>query len=244
MFERRYNSGAMSGERGPTNSAPGVPIHLEEPGKRHPLFAYLRGRFVTGILVAFPLVVTLFFGRFLFGLMDRWADPISLQLFGRRVPGAGAALVVVLVFVLGVLAHNVIGRRVLNLGDRLFARIPVLRSIYVGAREVTRTFASDRTSGFRRVVLIPFPHEGVWAVAFVTAEFDETTPEGIRRSVAVFMPTTPNPTTGFFLVYPVATVRPTDLTVEEAFRIVISGGLVTTGKAKLFSRQAPPQEKT
>jgi uncharacterized membrane protein len=233
----------MSEEGIPTNSSPGVPLRLEEPGKRHPVLAYLRSRFVTGILVAFPLVVTLFFGRFLFGLMDRWADPISLHLFGRRVPGVGAALVVVLVFVLGVLAHNVIGRRVLNLGDRLFARIPVLRSIYVGAREVTRAFASDRTRGFRRVVLIPFPHEGVWAVAFATAEFDETTPEGIRRTVAVFMPTTPNPTTGFFLVYPVASVRPTDFTVEEALRMVISAGLVTTGKAKLFPPQAPPQEE-
>jgi uncharacterized membrane protein len=233
----------MSEEQLSTKSSTGVPIRAVEPGKRHSLLGFLRSRFITGILVAFPLAITLFFGRFLFGLMDRWADPISIRLFEHRVPGMGAALVVVLIFVLGVLAHNVIGRRMLNKGDKLFARIPFLRSIYVGAREVTRAFGSSRTRSFRRVVLIPFPHDGVWAVAFATAEFDETTPQGTRRVVAVFMPTTPNPTTGFFLVYPLASIRPTDLTVEEALRMVISGGLVTAGRTKLFPRAASPSEE-
>ncbi len=232
----------MSEEHLQTKSSTGVPIRLAEPGKRHDILGFLRSRFITGILVAFPLVVTLFFGRFLFGLMDRWADPISIRLFGHRMPGMGAALMVVVIFALGVIAHNVIGRRLLSKGDKLFARIPVLRSIYIGAREVTRAFASNRTRSFRRVVLVPFPSDGIWAVAFVTAEFNETTPEGTRRMIAVFMPTTPNPTTGFFLVYPVASVRPTDLTIEEALRMVISGGLVTTGQGKLFPRPAPPQE--
>lgn len=232
----------MNEEPLPTRSSTGVPIHRVEPGKKLGVFGFLRSRFITGILVAFPLVVTLFFGRFLFGLMDRWADPISIRLFKHRMPGMGTALVVVLIFALGVIAHNVIGRRLLSKGDKLFAHIPVLRSIYMGAREVTRAFASNRTRSFRRVVLIPFPSDGVWSVAFVTAEFNERTPEGTRRVIAVFMPTTPNPTTGFFLVYPSAAVRPTDLTVEDALRMVISGGLVSTGQEKLFPRPAPPPE--
>ncbi len=232
----------MSEEQLQTKSSTGVPIHRIEPGKRQGFFGFLRSRFITGMLVAFPLVVTLFFGRFLFGLMDSWADPISNRLFGHRMPGMGAAFVVVLIFALGVVAHNVIGRRLLSKGDKLFARIPFLRSIYVGAREVTRAFASNRTRSFRRVVLVPFPSEGVWSVAFVTGEFDEPTAGGSRRAVAVFMPTTPNPTTGFFLVYPITAVRPTDLTVEEALRMVISGGLVSSGKTRLFPRQVPPQE--
>jgi uncharacterized membrane protein len=232
----------MSEEPLHTRSSTGVPIRLTEPGKHQGVVGFLRSRFVTGILVAFPLVVTLFFGRFLFALMDRWADPISIYLFKHRMPGMGAALMVVLIFTLGVVAHNVIGRRLLSKGDKLFARIPVLRSIYVGAREVTRAFASNRARSFRRVALIPFPHEGVWAVGFVTAEFSEATPEGTRRMVAVFMPTTPNPTTGFFLVYPLASIKPTDLAVEEALRMVISGGLVTTGQGKLFPRPTPPPE--
>ena len=217
----------------------GLPIRFPEPGKRHGFFGFLRSRLVTGLLVAFPLVVTIFFGRFLFGLVDRWTDPISMYLFQRRIPGVGTALFVLLIFVLGVLAHNVLGRRVLRIGDRLFARIPILRSIYLGTREVTRAFAGDRAKSFRRVVLIPFPNEGVWSIAFVTGEFDETTPEGRRHRISVFMPTTPNPTTGFFLVYPEASLRDTDLSVEEALRLVISGGLVSAAQERVFPRSSP-----
>jgi len=174
----------------------GLPIRPAEPGKKLTFFGFFRARFVTGLLVSFPLVVTLFFGRFLFDLIDRWADPISRRLFDRPVPGFGAAVFVVGVFLLGVLAHNVIGRRVLQFGERLFARIPVLRAVYTGTREVTRAFAGNRAKSFRRVVLVPFPNENVWAVAFVTTEFEEATPDGPRRVTAVFMPTTPNPTSG------------------------------------------------
>jgi uncharacterized membrane protein len=229
----------MNEQRAPVQDSMGLPIRFPEPGKRHGFLGYLRNRLVTGLLVAFPLVVTIFFGRFLFGLVDRWADPISLYLFERRIPGVGTALFVLLIFVLGVLAHNVLGRRLLRIGDRLFARIPILRSIYLGTREVTRAFAGDRTKSFRRVVLIPFPYDGVWGMAFVTGEFEETTPGGPRRLISVFMPTTPNPTTGFFLVYPEASVRTTDLTVEEALRMVISGGLVSATQDRIFPRCSP-----
>ncbi len=226
-----------------TDSGPmGLPIRAAEPGKRLTFFGFLRARFVTGLLVSFPLVVTMFFGRFLFDLIDRWADPISRRLFDRPVPGFGAAVFVVGVFLLGVLAHNVIGRRVLQFGERLFARIPVLRAVYTGTREVTRAFAGNRAKSFRRVVLVPFPNENVWAVAFVTTEFEEATPDGPRRVTAVFMPTTPNPTTGFFLVYPASAVRATDMSVEEAIRMVISGGLVSAGQGRVFPVAPPPKD--
>jgi uncharacterized membrane protein len=224
----------MDEQRTPAPDSMGLPIRFPEPGKRHGFLGFLRSRLVTGLLVAFPLVVTIFFGRFLFGLVDRWTDPISLYLFQRRIPGVGSALFVLLIFVLGVLGHNVLGRRILRIGDRIFARIPILRSIYLGTREVTRAFAGDRAKSFRRVVLIPFPNEGVWAIAFVTGEFDETTPEGPRHLISVFMPTTPNPTTGFFLVYPEDSTRPTALSVEEALRLVISGGLVSAAQDRVF----------
>jgi uncharacterized membrane protein len=234
----------MTTDEEPTTASDsmGIPIRPAEPGKKLTFFGYLRARFVTGLFVSFPLVVTLFFGRFLFDLIDRWADPISQQLFGRPVPGFGAAVFIVGVFLLGVLAHNVIGRRVLQFGERLFARIPVLRAVYTGTREVTRAFSGNRTRSFRRVVLIPFPHEGVWAVAFATTEFEESTPDGPRRQIAVFMPTTPNPTTGFFLVYPESAVRATEMTVEEAIRMVISGGLVSAGQGRVFSAAPAPKD--
>jgi uncharacterized membrane protein len=220
----------------------GLPLRSPEPGKRLTLGSFLRTRLITGLLVAFPLVVSIFFGRFLFDLLDRWADPLSVALFNRRVIGVGVTLALLIIFVLGVLAHNVIGRRVLRFGERLFARIPVLRPVYAGAREVTRAFASNRARGFRRVVLVPFPYQGVRAVAFVTGEFDEWTPEGSRRMVTVFLPTSPNPTTGFFLVYPIGALTPTDLGVEEALHMVISGGLVSAAQSRMFP--AGPMQKS
>jgi len=99
--------------------------------------------------------------------------------------------------------------------------------------------SSDLAKSFRRVVLIPFPYDGVWSIAFVTGEFEEATPDGPRRLISVFMPTTPNPTTGFFLVYPETSLRTTNLSVEEALRLVISGGLVSATQDRVFPRSSP-----
>ncbi len=210
------------------------PLVLPPPGGKTGLWAYIRSRFVTGLLVAFPLVVTIFFGRFLFNLLDRWAYPLVIRVFGRPIPGLGAAVATVLIFLLGVTAHNVLGRRLLRLAEGLLVRIPVLRPVYLGAREVSRAFSPKRAQGFRRVVLIPFPCEGAWCVAFQTGEFQVQGSQGPVPMVAVFMPTTPNPTTGFFLAYPKSAVRPTDLSVEEAVRTVISGGLAAPDLPRLF----------
>lgn len=228
-------------ERKPQNVYDSVEFPLVVPskeGKPGP-FSYIRSRLITGVLVAFPLVVTLFFGRFLFNLLDRWFYPWSMRFLGRPVPGLGAIIALLLMFLLGVAAHNVLGRRLLRFGEAVLTRIPVLRPVYLGAREVSRAFSRDRTQGFRRVVLIPFPSPGAWCLAFQTVEFVTETEEGPVPMVAVFMPTTPNPTTGFFLAYPKSAVRPTDLSVEEAVKIVISGGLAAGDLAQIFRGARP-----
>jgi uncharacterized membrane protein len=225
----------MSDERDPLNDSQFLPMATIEPDKHSTVMGFLRSRFVTGALIAFPLAVSVFFGRFIFGLLDSWSYPISKKLFGQPIPGAGAALAIIIIFTLGILGHNVIGRRFLKLGERLLARVPLLRPIYVGAREVTRAFSHDRTKGFRRVVLVPFPLEDVWVVAFLTGEFETATDEGPRRMASVFMPTTPNPTTGFYMLYPIEKVRSTAISVEEAVRMVISGGLVSPDPRRIMT---------
>lgn len=224
--------------RDPLNDSWELPL-ARPTGKRFTVGGFLRSRFLTGLVVAFPLVFTLFLGRFLFDLIDRWADPISRELFGRVVPGVGAAVFLLVIFCLGILGHNVLGRRVLKLGDRILERVPVLRPVYKGAREVTRAFGRDRTKGFRRVVLIPFPGPGVWSIGFLTGEFEAATEGGSEPMCAVFMPTTPNPTTGFYMIYPRSTVRDTTLSVEEAIRMVISGGLVASEQPRIFASARP-----
>lgn len=224
----------MDNKTGASRDSVDFPLGVPKPGEKRPLFAFLRARFVTGLLVAFPLAVTLFFGRFLFNFLDRWAYPLANRLFGRPVPGLGAAVTLLLVFLLGVAAHNVVGRRLLRGAEKLLLRIPLLRPVYLGAREVSRAFSADRAEGFRRVVLIPFPCQGAWCIAFQTAEFEVATPSGRITMITVFMPTTPNPTTGFFLAYPKTAVKVTDLSVEEAVRTVISGGLAASNLAQIF----------
>jgi uncharacterized membrane protein len=223
----------MNDTRDPLNDSWVIPT--PSPAKKRPTVGgFLRKRFITGAIVAFPIVVTVFLGRFAFDLIDRWADPISRQLFGRVVPGIGAAVFVLFIFFLGILGHNVLGRRVLRLGDRILESIPVLRPIYRGAREVTRAFGKDRTGNFRRVVLIPYPGPGVWSIGFLTGEFEDPTLSKTEKMLAVFMPTTPNPTTGFYMLFPRSAVRDTTLSVEEAIRMVISGGLVGVEPSRLF----------
>jgi uncharacterized membrane protein len=212
-------------------------IPATRPGIDRPrgIGAWFRSRMVTGLLVAFPLAVTLFFARFLFNLLDRWSYPISSYLFGRPVPGIGAALALILVFVLGMLSHSVVGRRLLRFGEKLVDRVPVVRAVYGGAREITRAFGSDSSRNFRRVVLVPYPHAEVRSIAFLTGEFDLETVTGSERVVTVFMPTTPNPTTGFYMMFPVAKVENVNLSVDEAMRLVISGGLLAPEDRRLLA---------
>ncbi len=222
----------------PSHDTIGIPLRRPNPGQKQTPMGYLRSRLITGTLVAFPVVVTLFFARFIFNLLDRWVDPIMIRLFERQFVGVGAAVAVVLVFILGMLAHNVLGRRLIRFGDRVVSRIPVISAIYTGAREVTKAFSGDRTKNFRRVVLVPFAHAEAYVAAFVTAEFDAEGPLGRERMVAVFLPTTPNPTTGFYLVYPARLVRNTSLSIEEAARMVISGGLVAPDPDRMWGKLA------
>ncbi len=212
-------------------------IPVSKPGvdRPHGIGSWFRSRLVTGLLVAFPLAVTLFFARFLFNLLDRWSYPISSYLFGRPVPGIGAALALILVFVLGMLSHSVVGRRLLRFGEKLVDRVPVVRAVYGGAREITRAFGSDSARNFRRVVMVPFPHADVRSIAFLTGEFDLETVTGPQRVVTVFMPTTPNPTTGFYMMFPVAKVENVNLSVDEAMRLVISGGLLAPEDRRLLA---------
>ena len=212
-------------------------IPVSRPGIDRPtgIGAWFRSRMVTGLLVAFPVVITLFFARFLFNLLDRWSYPISSYLFGRPVPGAGAALALILIFVLGLLSHSVVGRRLLRFGEKLVDRVPVVRAVYGGAREITRAFGSDPGRNFRRVVLVPFPHADVLSIAFLTGEFDIETVTGQQRVVTVFMPTTPNPTTGFYLLFPATSIQNVNLSVDEAMRLVISGGLLAPEARRLLA---------
>ncbi len=210
---------------------------------RHPrqrgVWAWIRWRLAVGFLVAFPLVVTLFFGRFIFELLDRWFRPISRHLFGIQIPGVGLLLSLVVLLLLGILATNVFGGRLLAVFERSIARLPLLSPIYQGARQITEAIQIRETTEFRKVVLIRFPHPGVQSVGFVTREFNRPTAFEPEPVAMVFVPTTPNPTSGFLVVVPQRDLETLDIDVEEGIKLVISGGLLTPAVLIDHSLHAP-----
>jgi uncharacterized membrane protein len=202
------------------------------PSKRR-IGRWVRRRFAVGVLVAFPLVVTLFFARFIFGLLDRWFLPISERVFGVRVPGIGFVLFLIVLFGLGIAATNILGGRVLEIIERRIARVPLLSPVYQSARQITEAIQIRGNTDFRKVVLLDFPRTGLRSLGFVTREFAEPTAFCEQPSALVFVPTTPNPTTGFLVALPQRDLDVLDISVDQGVKLLISGGLLT-----------PPQMRT
>ncbi|MCU0304755.1 MAG: DUF502 domain-containing protein [Thermoanaerobaculales bacterium] len=195
------------------------------PGRK--IGRWVRRRFAVGFLVVFPMVVTLFFARFMFGLLDRWFRPISERLFGKEIPGLGFALFIVGLFILGILATNIFGGRLLAAFERRIDGIPLLSPVYQGARQITEAIQIRGSTEFRKVVLVDFPRDGMKSVGFVTREFAHPTVFADEPSALVFVPTTPNPTTGFLVALPQRELEVLEITVEEGVKLLISGGLLT-----------------
>lgn len=193
----------------------------------------LRKYFITGALVSLPLVVTVYVLWFAFSFLDNALGRLVSLALGRSVPGAGMVLTVLLLLSVGMFATNVVGRRLIGLGERIVLTIPLVRTIYHSVKQVIEAFSLQGNRGsFRRVVLVEYPRRGVYAVGFVTNEDVEAVEVGDgKRLLAVFVPTTPNPTSGFVLFVPRGDVIPVDMTVEQAFKGIISGGILMPDRA-------------
>jgi uncharacterized membrane protein len=191
----------------------------------------LRRYFVAGLLVWIPLGITLWVLKIIVGLMDETLLllPAAWQteaLFGFHVPGLGIILTLAIILFTGALAANFFGRKLLAFGDGVLTRIPIVRSIYGGVKQISDTLFSPEGKAFRRAVLVRYPHQGAWTVALVTG-----TPQhevaGIlgHDQISVFVPTTPNITAGFFLIVPRAETIELDMTVDAALKYIISMGV-------------------
>jgi uncharacterized membrane protein len=193
--------------------------------------ATVRRYFVAGLLVWIPLVITLWVLKLLVDLMDQSLLLVPAQfrseaLFGFHVPGMGMILTLAIVLATGALAANFFGRKVLALGDRLLQRVPVVRSIYGGVKQISDTLFSPEGKAFRRAVLVRYPHAGTWTVALVTGAPEHEVAEILgREQIAVFVPTTPNITAGFFLVVPRSETIELEMSVDAALKYIISMGV-------------------
>jgi len=193
--------------------------------------ATLRRYLVAGLLVWIPLVITLWVLTFIVDVMDRSllllpARYRSEALFGFNVPGLGVILTTVIVLLTGVFAANFFGRRLLRIGHEILTRIPIVRSIYGGVKQISDTLFSPEGKAFRKAALVRYPHGGTWTVALVTGSPENEVADILGRDqVSVFVPTTPNITAGFFLVVPRSEAIELDMTVDEALKYIISMGV-------------------
>jgi len=195
------------------------------------MMAALRRYLMAGLLVWVPLGVTLLIVAFLVDLMDQTLRllPESLQpenILGFRIPGLGAVLTALIVFVTGMIVTNLFGMQLFNIGERILQRIPLVRSIYASVKQVTESMFSSGKS-FRKVVLVEYPRKGMWSLAFQTGTGAEEVRDKTGRDVTnVFIPTTPNPTSGFFLMVPREDVVELDMSVDDGLKMLLSVGVV------------------
>ena len=208
----------------------------------------LRRYFVAGLLVWIPLGITLWVLKLLVDAMDQslLLVPENLRsdaLFGFHVPGLGIILTVAIVLATGALAANFFGRKLLGVGHDVLGRIPIVRSIYGGVKQISDTLFSPEGKAFRRAVLVRYPHPGVWTVALVTGTPQHEVADILgREQISVFVPTTPNITGGFFLIVPRSETIELEMTVDAALKYIISMGVAEPAAREIKNQVkiAPP----
>ena len=192
----------------------------------------LKHIFLAGLAVTIPIGLTLYILIFLIGMMDGLLTvmPAKLHpdaLLGFHVPGLGILVTLVLILACGLMAQSIVGRRIVRFSEGMLDRIPVVRSIHSAIKKIVDSMFMYRSRSFRKVVLVEFPRRGAYTVAFVTGTpGDEIQAKTGKKCQSVYVPTTPNPTSGYFIVFPEEDLIQLDMTVEEAFTLVISGGIV------------------
>jgi len=201
---------------------------------------------ITGLLIWIPLAITLWVLHLIVSSMDQVLTllPPVLQpetLFGRQIPGLGALLTVVVVFLTGVAASNFIGQHMLRLWEGILRRIPVVNSLYGGVKQISDTLFRPGGQAFRKALLVQWPSEGSWTIAFLTGQPGGDVANHLRGDyVTVYVPTTPNPTGGYFVMLPRKDVVELDMTVDEALKYIISMGVATPTRIAPAVLKAPP----
>ncbi|MDD3148400.1 MAG: DUF502 domain-containing protein [Candidatus Riflebacteria bacterium] len=207
---------------------------LEDAGQRlNNLFSQIRKYLLTGVLVLVPFVVTLYIMYAIFQITDGLLGVAVSNALGYRVPGMGLILTALICVSVGMIAQNYFGRRLISGIDASLEQIPVVRSLYNGIKQVADVFVRNNRGEFKRVVMLEYPKENSWVIGFVTADFVLPTRSDRLEDdlVSVFVPTTPNPTSGFMLILSKRMIIDTHMDIEDAMKVVISGGLVQPARA-------------
>jgi uncharacterized membrane protein len=182
--------------------------------------------FLSGILVIVPLIITYVVLKFFLSSVDGILQPLLVKYLGYEIPGLGIVITIVIVFVAGVLTRGVLGRGAVRLWERFLATLPFVRTIYIAAKQLLVSIAEPKESMFQRVVIIPYPRIGLYCFAFAANEVRLDNFGVSDDYVAVFIPSTPTPFTGFLVMVRKDEIIPTNISVEEAVKFIVSGGIV------------------
>ncbi|HHK6028945.1 MULTISPECIES: DUF502 domain-containing protein [Neisseria] len=212
----------------------------------------LKKYLITGVLVWLPIAVTIWAMTYIISAADRLISllPESWQpqhFWGFNIPGLGIVAATIVLFVTGVFAANVLGRRILGAWDSLLGRIPVVKSIYSSVKKVSESLLSDSSRSFKTPVLVPFPQPGIWTIAFVSGHIPDKLKGSLPQDedyISVYVPTTPNPTGGYYIMVKKNDVRELDMSVDQALKYVISLGMVMPDDlpVKALSAQKPSED--
>ena len=251
-----------------SKSSPTPVDDILEPGKQKPsLISYLRGRFLAGVVIAAPITITIYLVLSFIFWIDRIVKPLipkawnpetyipgSINIFGNEItlglPGLGLLVAAILLTLLGAVGANLIGRALITAGDRFLSNLPVVKNIYSLFKQLFETIASNQEPSFRDMVLIEYPKKGTWCIGFVTAPIKgEVLAKLGEGMMGVFVPTTPNPTSGFYMFAPKAELIDLGMSVEEGAKMIVSVGMVvpdyvTNEQVEDIISKIPPGENT
>jgi uncharacterized membrane protein len=186
----------------------------------------LRNLFITGLVIFIPLAVTIYVLWITFNILDGFLKPLVAAVFGKAIPGLSLLVTLFLILAIGAFARAAIGRSIFDYLDRGVLRIPIVRSVYSTIKGASTAFLMPKQGGFKSVVLVEYPRKRSYALAFTTGlSAGEVQKKTAEKTVNVFVPTSPNPTSGFFLMVPEKDLIPLNMSVEEALKFVVSGGL-------------------
>lgn len=196
--------------------------------------ARIRAYFLTGILVSAPISITIFLAWLFIDFVDEQVTPLIPEYYNPEtylpfgLPGLGLLIVIIVLTLVGMLTAGFVGKLLVRISEAILARMPVVSGIYSATKQIFQTVLAQKSQAFRQAVMIEYPRRGIWAIGFITGTTEGEVQSLTEEScVNIFLPTTPNPTSGFLLFVPKEDLIPLNMTVEQAVKMVISGGIVT-----------------
>ena len=186
------------------------------------MWQIIKRRIFAGLIALMPIMATYWIIKLLFEFLDRLAQPL-LALIGIQIPGLGIILTILFIFIIGLFVTNVLGRTILKWSEIIVARVPIVSTIYNSIKQITGAFSGSTAKSFQRVILIEYPRRNLWTMAFVTNESKNKKGDIFYH---LFVPTTPNPTSGVFIIVPKKDAIHPNISVESGLRPIVSGGII------------------